>query len=224
MLDSLFFAVSHGGSISDIAPAGFGLFIALRLQNADVGEIAVVICVIEAVADDEFVRDLEAAHIGLVALGMARRLVQERDRRNGCGVPCAEELTQVLHGEARIDDVLDDDDMAARNVVVQILDEADDASGLRGCAVAGDSDEIHVNGAVHAAAQIDVEKRCALEHAHQHGALVSKLCSQIRAELLDAGGDGFSVKRTRSMSCSGVLMSIKSSKIAGKPALSTFPL
>ena len=74
---------------------GFGLFIALRLQNADVGEIAVVICVIEAVADDELVRDLEAAHIGLVALGMARRLVQERDRRNGCGVPCAEELAQV---------------------------------------------------------------------------------------------------------------------------------
>ena len=183
------------GAYQTLPRRGFGLFIALRLQNADVGEIAVVICVIEAVADDEFVRDLEAAHIGLVALGMARRLVQERDRRNGCGVPCAEELTQVLHGEARIDDVLDDDDMAARNVVVQILDEADDASGLRGCAVAGDSDEIHVNGAVHAAAQIDVEKRCALEHAHQHGALVSKLCSQIRAELLDAGGDGFFGKK-----------------------------
>ena len=183
------------GAYQTLPRRGFGLFIALRLQNADVGEIAVVICVIEAVADDEFVRDLEAAHIGLVALGMARRLVQERDRRNGCGVPCAEELTQVLHGEARIDDVLDDDDMAARNVVVQILDEADDASGLRGCAVAGDSDEIHVNGAVHAAAQIDVEKRCALEHADQHGALVAKLGGQISAELLDAGGDGFLGKK-----------------------------
>lgn len=101
------------GAYQTLPRRGFGLFIALRLQNADVGEIAVVICVIEAVADDELVRDLEAAHIGLVALGMARRLVQERDRRNGCGVPCAEELTQVLHGEARIDDVLDDDDMAA---------------------------------------------------------------------------------------------------------------
>ena len=85
--------------------------------------------------------------------------------------------------------------MAARNVVVQILDEADDAGGLRGCAVAGDSDEIHVNGAVHAAAQIDVEKRCALEHAHQHGALVAKLGGQISAELLDAGGDGFLGKK-----------------------------
>lgn len=75
------------GAYQTLPRRGFGLFIALRLQNADVGEIAVVICVIEAVADDEFVRDLEAAHIGLVALGMARRLVQERDRRNGCGVP-----------------------------------------------------------------------------------------------------------------------------------------
>ena len=43
---------------------GFGLFIALRLQNADVGEIAVVICVIEAVADDEFVGHFEACEVG----------------------------------------------------------------------------------------------------------------------------------------------------------------
>ena len=174
---------------------GFGLFIALRLQNADVGEIAVVICVIEAVADDEFVRDLEAAHVGLVALRVPRRLVEEGDGRDGRGIARAEELAQVLHGEARVDDVLNDDNMAARDVVVQILDEADDAGGLRGCAVAGDSDEIHVNGAVHAAAQIDVEKRRTLEHADQHGALVAKLGGQISAELLDAGGDGFLGKK-----------------------------
>ena len=81
--------------------------------------------------------------------------------------------------------------MAARDVVVQILDETDDAGGLCGCAVAGDGDEIHVDGAVHAAAQIDVEKRRTLEHADQHGALVAELRGQICAELLDAGGNGF---------------------------------
>ena len=53
------------------------LFITLRLQNADIREVPVVIRVIEAVADDEFIRDLEAAHVGLVALGMARRFVEE---------------------------------------------------------------------------------------------------------------------------------------------------
>lgn len=125
--------------------------------------------------------------------------------------------------EARIDDVLDDDDMAAGDVVVQILDEADDAGGLRGCAVAGDSDEIHVNGAVHAAAQIDVENDAPLS-THTSTGRLSQACGQIRAELLDAGGDGFFGKRTRSMSCSGVLMSIKSSKNSRKTGVVNFSI
>ena len=78
---------------------------------------------------------------------------------------------------------------------VEVLDETDDAGGLGRRAVAGDGDEIHVDRAVHAAAQINVEKRRALEHAHQHGALVAKLGGQISAELLDAGGDGFLGKK-----------------------------
>ena len=80
-------------------------------------------------------------------------------------------------------------------VTVEVLDETDDAGGLGRRAVAGDGDEIHVDRAVHAAAQINVEKRRALEHAHQHGALVAKLGGQISAELLDAGGDGFLGKK-----------------------------
>ena len=160
------------GAYQTLPRRGFGLFIALRLQNANVGEIAVVICVIEAVADDEFVGDLEAAHVGLVALRVPRRLVEEGDGRDGRGIARAEELAQVLHREAGVDDVFDDDDVAAGDVVVEVLDETDDAGGLGRRAVAGDGDEIHVDRAVHAAAQINVEKRRALEHAHQHGALV----------------------------------------------------
>ena len=66
--------------------------------------------------------------------------------------------------------------MAAGDVVVQILDEPDDAGGLCRRAVAGDGDEIHINRAIHAAAQINVKKRRTLEHADQHGTLVSQLC------------------------------------------------
>ena len=92
---------------------GIILLIALRLQDADVRQVAVVVGVVEAVADDKFVGDLEAAHVGLVALRVPCRLVEEGDGRDGRGIARAEELAQVLHREAGVDDVFDDDDVAA---------------------------------------------------------------------------------------------------------------
>ena len=65
---------------------GIILLIALRLQDADVRQVTVVVGVVEAVADDEFVGDLEAAHVGLVALRVPRRLVEEGDGRDGRGI------------------------------------------------------------------------------------------------------------------------------------------
>ena len=58
---------------------GIILLIALRLQDADVRQVAVVVGVVEAVADDEFVGDLEAAHVGLVALRASPIFNPKRD-------------------------------------------------------------------------------------------------------------------------------------------------
>ena len=41
------------------------LLIALRPQHADIRQVAVIVGIVESVADDELVRDREAAEIGL---------------------------------------------------------------------------------------------------------------------------------------------------------------
>ena len=166
------------------------LLIALRPQHADIRQVAVVVGIVESVADNELVRDREAAKIGLQALTVAILLVEEGDRGDAGGVARGEELAQIFHRQAGVDDVLDDDDMAAGDVVVEILDQAHDTGGLVVQAIAGDCDEIHVDRAVHAAAEIDVEKGRALEHADEHGPLVAILGGQLTGELFHARGDG----------------------------------
>lgn len=78
------------------------------------------------------------------------------------GLSRRKQFLEIVHGKTRVDDVFDDHDVTSGDVVIQVLDQPHDARGLRACTVARDGNEVHVDGAVHAAAQINVEKRRAL--------------------------------------------------------------
>ena len=71
--------------------------VAFRAQHADIRQIAVVVCIVKAVADDKFIRNREAAEIGFQTLAVAVLLVEERDRSNAGRIPRGEELAQILH-------------------------------------------------------------------------------------------------------------------------------
>ena len=94
------------------------LFIALGTKNADVGKIAVIVGIVQPVADDELVWNLKAADVGLEALVVAGRLVEEGDSRDGRGLSRRKQFLEIVHGKAGVDDILDDDHVAARDVVV----------------------------------------------------------------------------------------------------------
>ena len=171
------------------------LCVAFRTKDADIGKIPVIIGIVQTVADDKLIADLKAAEVGLVLAGMRAGLVEEGDGRDRRGLPCGEQLLEILHGQTGVDDVLDDHDVTAGDVVVKVLDEAHDAGRFGVLTVAGNGDEVHVNGAVHAAAEVDIEKGSALEHADEDGTLVAELFGQLSAELLHACGNGFFGKK-----------------------------
>src|SRR3954452_10280806 len=97
------------------------------VQKADIGEVAVPLGEIEPVADDELVRDLEAdvSHrdVDLAAAGL-RQQGADLERRGLAGLQVAH---QVRERQAGVDDVLDDEHVAAGDVDVQILENAHDA-------------------------------------------------------------------------------------------------
>ncbi len=87
------------------------------------GRFAVLLRVVEAVADDELILDREADVFDLDVDLAARWLAQQARRAQRLRVAGAEDLLQIVQGQPGVDDVLDDDDVAALETVVEILDQ-----------------------------------------------------------------------------------------------------
>jgi hypothetical protein len=102
-----------------------GLY-ALTLENMEVGQVAVALIQVEAVADEQLVRDREAdiTH-GQVLDEPPVRPVEQRHRGEGAGGAEGERLAEVVERQAGVDDVLDDDDVAAGDLRVEILEQPD---------------------------------------------------------------------------------------------------
>src|SRR5437588_5277699 len=89
-----------------------------RVEYGDVREIPVPLAEVETVADHELVRDLEArvadGHVDLAARGL-RQQRADLERR---GIARLEVPDQIGERQARVDDVLHDEDVAALDVDV----------------------------------------------------------------------------------------------------------
>ena len=76
---------------------------------------------------------------------LSRQAVRSDLRR-----PAAQDLLQVLQRQPGVDDVLDDDDVAALEAAVEVLQQAHLAGRLGALAVARDRDEIQRHAGAHA--------------------------------------------------------------------------
>src|SRR5205085_9025157 len=92
---------------------------------------------------------LEIEVVALEAL-----LHEQRAHLEGGGMPSQQIALQVGKREAAVDDVLDDQNVAVREVGVEVLDDAHDPARLGGRAVRGDGHEIELHVEVDAARQV----------------------------------------------------------------------
>ena len=88
------------------------------------GRLPILLGVVEPVAHDEAIFDGEADVIHLHFDLPPRRLAQQTRRPQRLRIARAEDLLQVVQRQAGIDDVLDDDDVAAFEAVIEVLDQA----------------------------------------------------------------------------------------------------
>src|SRR6266568_2228812 len=136
-------------------------------QYADVRQVPVSLCEVEAVADHELVRDLEAdpadVDVDLPPRGLGHQSRHlERGRLTRLEVP-----DQVRERQARVDDVLDDEHVAALDVDVEILEDAHDTRAVGGRAVARDGHEVDLARDGQVPHQVGHEEDGALEHADE---------------------------------------------------------
>ena len=150
----------HGGAGGSDGDGGDGG----GLEDADEGEIAVVAGVVESVADDEFVVDLEADVVGGDGGGALFAFAEEDAVADAGGVAfLGEAFADGVEGAAAVEDVIDDEDVLAGEVGEFDLIEGDDAGALGAAVVAGDGDGFHFQGEVDAAEEIGEEDEAAVE-------------------------------------------------------------
>src|SRR5215217_2440972 len=155
-------------------------------QRGDIRQVPVALRVVEPVADGELVGDLEAdvAGVGLdlapLGLGQQRADLQ-RGRLAGL-----ERSHQVLQRQPGVHDVLHDQDVAALERGVEVLEDPHDAGGVRRGAVGGDGHEVDLARDLDLAHQVAEEEDGALEDADQEQVLVRVVAGDLGAELADA--------------------------------------
>ena len=98
-------------------------------------------------------------------------LVSSAQTSSEAGAAGSQGAQQVLQRQAAVDDVLDDQDVAALQRGVEVLEDAHHAAGLGGRAVGRDGHEVDLAAGLEVAHQVGQEQERALEHADQQQVL-----------------------------------------------------
>src|SRR3954471_10508015 len=153
------------------------------LQRSDERQVAVLLRVVQAVADDELVGDVEAEVADVEVHLLDAFLAQERGDLERGGLASGEVPQQVFERQARVDDVLDDQDVEVAEVVIEVLEDAHDAGGLGGRAVGRDRHEVELQRQVDVPREIGHHDERALQDTDEEQAPVAVVDRDLRAHL-----------------------------------------
>ncbi len=162
----------------------------LGAEDADEGEVAVALSVVEAVADDELVGDDKANVVGGDRLDAAFGFVEEDADFDFAGLEFAEAGQDAGEGLAGVKDVVDEKNVAARDVQAEFLGE-NEFAGFGAGAVAGDADEVQAEWEGEAAEKIGEENNGAVEEGDDDEVAPGEVALDFGGERFDAAGKFF---------------------------------
>jgi hypothetical protein len=154
-----------------------------------VGQVAVALADVEAVADEQLVGDGEPdVAYGQILDEPSVGPVEQRHDGERRRAAERERLAEVVEREARVDDVLDDQDMAAGDLLVQVLQEPDACVAARvGVgAVARKLDEVERVEDRDRPRQVGDEDEARLERGDEQRLAALVVVRDLTAELPDA--------------------------------------
>jgi hypothetical protein len=151
-----------------------------------VREVSVALFQVEAVADEELVRDREA--------DVADREVFDQPAvgavEEGCGrqrgrAPKAQRSDEEVEREARVDDVLDHEHVAVRDSGLEVLEESDAAAA----AVGRELEEVQLVRDLERSGEVGQEDEARLQRCDEDRDDVDVVTRDLRRELADAAAD-----------------------------------
>jgi hypothetical protein len=157
-----------------------------------VGQVPVLLGQIEAVPHEELVRHGEAdVANGKVVDEPPVGAVEERHRCERGRIAEPEGLAEVVERQPGVDHVLDDEDVAPRDLLVEVLEEADPgvAAGVGVGAVRGQLDEVEGVGDADRPGEVRDEDEARLQRGYEERLASGVVLRNLAAELADAATD-----------------------------------
>src|SRR5690625_1000405 len=161
----------------------------VRRERTDTTQVAVLLSVVEAIADHELVRDIEPDITYVDAHLLRLGFPQQGTDLDRCGTPRTEVGDQPRQREPGVDDVFDDEYVAPADVVVEILEDAYDPGRHRARAVRRDRHPVHLDVTVDRPNEVGHDHHRALEHADEEQILALVVGRDALGELAEPGPD-----------------------------------
>src|SRR5579871_4064942 len=181
---------------------GSGLQATPRLfpgHYAHIRQVPVLFSVVQAVADDEFIRNLESDIVALNGQLAPRGFVEQGGDLEGLWLVGQEEFSKESQRQPGIENVLDQDDIFAFHGLVHVLGDAyltggvpavlQFVRGARAIAIAGDADKVERGIEVQVAGQVAEENGCPLQYAHEDDGLPGEIARDFGSQFFDALGN-----------------------------------
>ena len=159
---------AHGATVLELVDLG--------LQGAHERQVAVAFREVQSIANNKLVGNIES-HFSHVFNFYLQRiwLAQQSHDRQGPWLAVIQVLHQPGQGEARVDDVLDDQHIAVLDLPIQILKNTHHARGTSGISIRADSHEFQLHRYIQFAGEVGNEEHRALEHADQDQVILGVL-------------------------------------------------
>jgi uncharacterized damage-inducible protein DinB len=174
---------------SSQALLGFGLRARTDLQHANVGEIAVALIVVQAIANHKFVGNGEAGIIGVHLGDAALGFIEKDSNPEMLRLALFEELYEKFQGEAGIQNILDNQNRAALDGDFQVLGEFHFARRIGAMAIAGNAEKIEGHFSAKLASEIGKEKYRAFEDADEVDGFIGEIAAYVLRDFADAAAD-----------------------------------
>src|ERR1700720_427832 len=155
-------------------------------KHAHVRHVAVAFGVVQAKANNKFIRNRKTDVIGMHRSDPALRLVQQHSDTNPLGLALFKNTQQVLQRHARVEDVFHHDYGLPFDAGIQVAREPYLPRGMRSQSVTRDGDEVKRYVPGNLPAQFGKEKHGAFQHSNQMQRLARKIFTNFAGHLRDA--------------------------------------
>jgi len=161
----------------------------LTTQDPDVRQVPVVVVVVEPVSDHELVGDREAAVVRLDRNFLATDLAEQDRRADAPRTPILHPLDERGEGVAGVEDVVEQEHVAPRDLGGERLVDHQRPGAGRGPLVAARLQERHAEGQLDPANQVGEEDQAAGEDSHDRERLARVIRLDLATERDDSVAD-----------------------------------